>query len=166
MSAASTPMPPRKTPSSGSRHTLFWPVLIFLLGSGTFTTYQVLTMEDQLDEVTKAVDGLDAKVRHAQYEKAKFFAIAKDVLRLAPRDPNAEQIVVEFKIRQLQAAQPVLMAQSTPATPATTNAAAAQPTAATNSAPTGPTTATNAAPIPPFQVTNAAPAHSPSPTPK
>ena len=113
-----------------------------------------MVMEDQLDEVTLAVDHMDGKVKRAQYEKAKFFSMAKEVLRLAPKDPNAEQIVVDFKLRQLQAAQPVLMDLTVPSAPATTNAAPAQPAAATN-----------AAPIQPSQATNAAPGHLPSPTP-
>jgi TolA-binding protein len=154
MSAASTPVP-RSTPPSASRHTLFWPMLILLVGSGTLAIYQVMTLEDQLDEVTRAVDQMDAKVKRAQYEKNKFFTMAKDVLRLAPKDPNAEQIVVDFKLRQLQAAQPVLMDLSTPSAPATTNAAPTQPAAATNSAP-----------VQPSQATNAPPGHSPGPMPK
>ena len=92
-------------------------------------------MEDQLDEVTRAVDKMDASVKHAQYEKAKFYALAKDVLRLAPKDTNAEQIVVDFKLRQLQAAQPALMDLTTPSAPATTNAAPVEPSQATNAAP-------------------------------
>jgi TolA-binding protein len=152
MSAASTPAPSRhkSVVSASSRHTLFWPVLIFLIGSGTFTIYQVISLEDQLDEVTRSVDQMDAKVRRAQYEKAKFFAIAKDVLRLAPKDPNAEKIVVEFKIRQLQTAQPVLMALSTPQNQAATNSGPASP----NAAPMRPSAATNAAPLQPAGTTN------------
>ena len=112
--------------------------------------YQVITIEDQLDEVTRAVDQMDSRVKHAEYEKAKFFSIAKDILRLAPKDPNAEQIVVDLKLRKLQAAQPVLMALSAPSmapTLATTNAAPARANAATNSAPAQPSQATNAAPV-------------------
>jgi hypothetical protein len=127
-----------------------------------------MVMEDQLDEVTLAVDHMDGKVKRAQYEKAKFFSMAKEVLRLAPKDPNAEQIVVDFKLRQLQAAQPVLMDLTVPSAPATTNAAPATTNAApatTNAAPAQPAAATNAAPIQPSQATNAAPGHLPSPTP-
>jgi hypothetical protein len=140
-------------------------MLVLLLGSGTFAVYQVMVLEDRLDEVTRAVDHMDGQVKHAQYEKAKFFSMAKEVLRLAPKDPNAEQIVVDFKIRQLQAAQPVLMDLTTPSFPATTNAAPAQLAPATNSATVQPSQATNAAPIQPSQATNAAPGHLPSPTP-
>ena len=129
-------------------------MLVLLVGSGTFAVYQVMVLEDQLDEATRAVDQIDMKVKRAQYEKAKFFSMAKDVLRLAPKDPNDEQIVIDFKIRELQAAQPVLMNLSTPSAPATTNAAPAQPAAATN-----------AAPVQPSHATNAAPGHLPGPTP-
>jgi len=122
-------------------------MLILLIGSGTLALYQVMALEDRLDEVTRAVDHMDGRVKRAQYEKAKFFSMARDLLRLAPKDPNAEQIVVAFKIRQLQAAQPVLMDLTTPSAPATTNAAPAQPVAATNSAPVQASETTNAAPF-------------------
>jgi len=148
-------MPSRKGSSSSSRHSLFWPLLIFLLGSGTFTVYQVMTMEDQLDEVTRAVDGMDMKVKRAEYEKAKFFGMARDILRLAAKDPNAEQIANDFKLHQLQAAQPVLMALSTPSTLAPTNAVPAQATPPPNFAP-----------MQPAQLINAPAVRPPSPTPK
>ena len=121
-------------------------MLVLLLGSGTFAIYQVMTLEDQLDEVTRAVDQMDGKVKRAQYEKAKFFAMTKDVLLLAPKDPNAEQIVVDFKLRELQAAQPSLLDLTTPSIPPTMNAPAAQPAAATISVPAQPSQAANAAP--------------------
>jgi hypothetical protein len=133
MSAASTPAPRSSPPAP--RHSLFLPMLILLFGSGTLALYQVMAMEDQLDQVTQAVDQMDGQVKRAQYEKAKFYALAKDVLRLAPKDANAEQIAVDFKLRKLQAAQPALMDLSTPSALDTTNAAPAQPAAATNSAP-------------------------------
>jgi hypothetical protein len=127
-------------------------MLVLLVGSGTLAVYQVMVLEDQLDEVTRAVDHMDVKVKRAQYEKAKFYALAKDVLRLAPKDPNAEQVVVDCKIRQLQTAQPVLMDLTTPSAPATTNAAPAQPAAATNFAPVQPSQATNAVPVLPAAI--------------
>src|SRR5882672_1747210 len=100
MSAASTPVP-RTSSASSSRHTLFWPMLVFLFGAGSLAVYQVMALQDQLDSVTRAVDLMDGKVKHAQHEQNMFYGLARDVLRLAPRDPNAEQIVVDFKIRQL-----------------------------------------------------------------
>jgi len=129
-------------------------MLVFLVGSGTLAIYEVMALEDQLDEVTRAIDHIDGGVKLAQHEKAVYFTMAKDVLRLAPKDPNAEQIVVDFKIRKLQAAQPVLMDLTVPSAPATTNAAPAQPAATTNSGP-----------VQPSPATNAAPEHLPSPTP-
>ncbi len=122
-------------------------MLVFLFGSGTFAIYQVLNIEDQLDEVTRAVDHMDEKVKHAQYEKAKFFSMARDVLRLASKDPKAQEIAVEFKLRQLQAAQPVLMDLSEPPPPVPTDAASAQRAAAM----------TNSAPIRAFEPPSAAP---------
>jgi hypothetical protein len=119
MSAASTPAP-RSLSSSGSnrssgpRPSLFWPMIIFLIGAGSLAAYQVMSLEDQLDQVTRATDQMDAKVKHAQYEEAKFFALAREILRLAPKDPNAEKVVVEFRLRQLQAAKPALMDLNAP----------------------------------------------------
>jgi hypothetical protein len=130
-------------------------MLVLLFGSGTFALYQVMALEDQLDAVTRADDQMDGKVKMAQYEKAKFYAMARDVLRLAPKDPNAEQVVVDFKLRQLRATQPALFALNPPPATAVTTAAPVQLTAATNSVP-----------VPPSVDTNAAPLNSPSPTPK
>jgi TolA-binding protein len=115
-------------------------MLVLLFGLGTLALYQVMALEDQLDTVTRTIDKMDGKVKRVQYEKAKFYALARDVLRLAPKDPNAEQVVVDFKIRQLQAAQPALFALNAPSAPGATNAA-------TNSVPTYPSETTNAAPL-------------------
>jgi hypothetical protein len=146
MSAASTPAPNFKRLSksgrSPSRHSLFLPILIFLLGAGSLALYQVMAMEDQLDQLTQAVDKMSDKVKRGQHEKTMFYHIAKDVLNLSPKDPNAEQITVYFKLRQLQAQLPELMDVNTPAdvavpnmppasTPASTNAPAATPPPAT-----------------------------------
>jgi hypothetical protein len=126
-------------------------MLVFLLGSGTLALYQVAAMEDQLEQVTQAVDKMDGQVKRAQYEKTKFYRIARDVLRLSPKDPTAEQIVVRYKLRQLQNEQPELMASGSPSDlSGLTNAPPVQPGAATNASP----------------ATNAAPATSPSPTAK
>lgn len=117
-------------------------MLILLIGAGTSSAYQIMAMEDQLDEITRAVDHLDDKIKLALYEKEKFYRIATDVLRLAPTDPNASQVADEFKLRQLQAAQPALMDVNAPTTPAAP-IAAPTPSAATNSVPTEPSPATN-----------------------
>jgi len=70
------------------------------------------------------------------------------VLLLAPKNPNAEQIATYYKFKELQAAQPELMAQTTSPDSDMTNAAPEQPIAVTNSAPVVPSEATNAAPLP------------------
>jgi hypothetical protein len=128
-------------------------MLILLLGSGTFATYQVMSMEDQLDEVTQAVDKMEGKVKQAQHEKAKFYAMARDVLRLAPTDPNAEQVAVYFKLRELKAAQPELMAETpSPASSPMEGAPAQQSTSITPD------------PITESEATNAASLLAPSPT--
>jgi hypothetical protein len=122
-------------------------MLIFLSGAGALAFYQVKAMDDQLEDTTQAIDQMDGKVKRAEYEKSKFFAIARDVLNLAPKDPNAEPIVVDFKLQQLQTEEPELLAQSTSPDAAATNAAPGQPTEATNSVPAEPSQATNAAPL-------------------
>jgi hypothetical protein len=103
-------------------------MLIFLLGAGSLAFYQVENLEDQLDEVTKTVDGLDSKVKHAQYEKARFFALARDLVRMAPNHPAAQQIVDETGIPRLQAKFPALMSLDNPS--GFTNAAPDAPSAA------------------------------------
>jgi hypothetical protein len=79
-----------------------------------FAGYQVMALEDQLDVLTRGIDQMDQKVSHAKYEKAKFYAIAGDVVRLSATDPNAEEVAVYFKLHQLQAQQPILMTTTTP----------------------------------------------------
>ena len=138
MSAASTPVPRKYTADprlTAPRHSLFWPMLIFLFGAGTLAFYQVVSMEDQWDELTQNIDRLDAQVKHGLHEKAKFFAIARDVVLLAPKDPNADQVAVYYKLKQLQQAEPELMSQSAPLNATSTNAASPQPSTATNTAP-------------------------------
>jgi hypothetical protein len=133
MSAASTPAPARTSTVSGSRHTLFWPVLILMIGMGIFALYQVMSLNDQLDEVTQAVDQMDGKVKRAQYEKGKFFSIVRDVLVLAPNDPNADQLAVQLKLKQLQEAHPELLSQAPLPGGATTNTPPTAPKPASSS---------------------------------
>jgi len=135
MSAASTPAPPRSSgSSSASRHTLFLPMLIFLMGFGTFSVYQVMNLEDQLDSVTRAVDQMDAKVKRGQYERAKFYSLVRDVLAVAPKDANAEEIVARFNLRELEPSTATLSEQS-PQTNAAANFPVESPVTATNGAP-------------------------------
>jgi hypothetical protein len=143
MSSASIP-PPRKSSSSSSRHNYFWPILVYFVGAGSLAFYQVQSLEDQLDEVTKAVDRLDPKVKHAQYEKAKFYAMARDLVRLSPKHPAAAAIVDQTGIRTLEQTQPALMSLEIPSgftNIAPANPSVFQPTpvsAATNASPTAP----------------------------
>ena len=150
MSAASTPAPRSKSatdtrPSSGSRHTLFVPVLILILGSGALASYQVMSMEDQLDQMTQTIDKYDGKVKEAQYQKDKFYKMARAVLRLADKDPNANQVATLFNLRELQKAQPDLMNANDPSDVAGSNAATPEDTT-TNAAPAPAPPSTNAAP--------------------
>jgi hypothetical protein len=147
MSAASTPVPRTKSPtdtkSTTTRHTFFWPIFIYLIGAGSLALYQVLAMEDQYETLTQSVDKMDNQVKRGQYEKAKFFRIAGDVLRLAPKDPNAEQIATHYNLRLLQEQQPELMNANTPSDMAKLNIA---PSGDTNAAPLNPEAATNSEP--------------------
>jgi hypothetical protein len=153
MSAASTPAPRAKSPTdtrpSGTRHTLFLPVLILILGTGALASYQVLSMEDQLDLMTQTVDKYDGKVKLAQYEKDKFYKMARAVLRLAPKDQNANQVATLFNLRELQKDQPDLMNANDPSDLAdATNAAPDSALAPTNSIIAPATNAPPKAPVP------------------
>jgi hypothetical protein len=143
MSSASLPAPSRSgAPGTTSRHTFFWPIFIFLLGAFTLAFYQVESLDSQLAEVTSAADRLDPKVKLAEYQKAKFYAMARDILRMAPTHPAAANLVSELGIRELAAAQPVLMSLSQPS--GFTNAAPAAPAEPAKPGPAQP--ATNVAP--------------------
>jgi hypothetical protein len=121
-------------------------MLILLLGMGAHEVYQVMSMEDQLDVTTQNVDRMDPKVKLAQYERSKFYMMAADVLRLAPRDPNADQVATLFGLRQLEADKPELMNANAPSD-LPTNSAPDESTAATNAAPVDSSSATNATPV-------------------
>jgi hypothetical protein len=163
MSAASTPAPRSKSSESRSapRHTLFLPMFILLLGMGARECYQTISMENQLDEVTQKVDLLEPKVKLTEYERTKFYMMAADVLRLAPRDANADQIAVLFGLRKLQQDKPELM-----------NASGQTDLAALSSEASA-VAATNAPPVDPFRApatnsasTNAAPKNPATPVTK
>ena len=125
MSSASIPAPSRGSSVSTSRTNYFLPLFIFFLGAGTLAFYQVESLNEQLAEVTSAADRLDPQVKLAQYQKAKFYAMARDLLRMAPTHPGAAKLVDELNLRKLAAAQPVLMSLT-------------QPSGFTNTAPTMP----------------------------
>jgi hypothetical protein len=81
--------------------------------------------------------------------------MAADVVRLAPRDPNAEQIAVLFGLRKLQQDKPELMNANS------------QTDLAALSARASAVAATNAPPADPFHpTTNAAPKAPAAPTAK
>lgn len=156
MSAASTPTPYPKSSdsrSSGPKYTPFWPLLVFFLGVGALTGYQVNAMQDRLDELSQAVEKMDGNVKRSQYVRAKFFAIAKDILALTPKNANAQEVATHFKLHEMEAAQPALFAQDysaqiEKAEKSFAAAAAAAPAPTTNSSllPSAPTT--DAAPTP------------------
>jgi hypothetical protein len=160
MSAASEPAPRAKSPTDTrptvSRYTLFVPMLILLLGSGALSSYQVLSMEEQLDQMTETIDKYDGKVKVAQYEKDKFYHMARAVLRLAPKDANANQVATLFNLRELQRDQPDLMNANDPSDLA----------GVTNIAPTEAAPLTNSTLAPTSLSTNAAPAKATAPATK
>ena len=81
---------------------VFWPVMILILGLGAHAVYQVLAMQDRLASITHAVHEMDPKVRQARYEQARLQGLAGDVLKLAPTDANAARLVEEFQIHPTQ----------------------------------------------------------------
>jgi hypothetical protein len=121
-------------------------MLIFLIGAGSLSFFQVMSMEDQWDEITQNIDKMDVQVKRGLHEKAKFFAIARDVVLLAPTDPNANQVAVYYKLKQLQQAEPELMSLNAPSDTTLTNSAPEQSSTVTNGAPAQATALTNAAP--------------------
>jgi hypothetical protein len=124
-------LPPRALAGfAPTRYTVFWPVLVFFVAFGIFTLYQLLNLEDQIDSVTRAIDKMDTKVKRAQYERSKFYALASDILRLAPKDPAAQQISVQLNLQQLGQTDAV-PEQSAPIS----SSANVFPIPATNSAP-------------------------------
>ncbi len=129
-------------------------MFILLLGMGARECYQMISMENQLDEVTQKVDHINSRVKLTEYERTKFYMMSADVLRLAPTDPNAEQIAVLFGLRKLQQDKPELMN------------AAGQTDLSALSAQTSQVAATNAAPVDPLHppTTNAAPKSPTTPT--
>lgn len=108
MSSASIPAP--RTPQAGqsSRRTFFWPLVVLFVGIGFHSLYQVRALQDQLDEVTRAVNKMDPKLKEAQHHKNLFYALGRDVLALAPKNPNAEQIATDFHLQELRKLQPAL----------------------------------------------------------
>jgi hypothetical protein len=144
MSSASF-APPRTGPPSGARINYFWPIMVYFVGAGLLAFYQVQSLEDQLSEATAAADRIEPKVKMADYERKKFYALARDLLRLAPTHPAAAKIVDSIGIRKLAAAQPVAMSLDLPAgftNGAPESSAAPKPAQ-------GPASSTNASPASP-----------------
>jgi hypothetical protein len=106
MSHASIPV---RRISVNPRQSFFWPILIYLAGAGSLSFYHVMSLETQYEEVASAIDKLDPQVKHAEYEQAKFFSFARDLVRMAPTNASAEQIVKQTGLRGLQEKFPVLM---------------------------------------------------------
>jgi hypothetical protein len=92
--------PNTPTPHREGETSFFWPILILIIGALVSTTYQIVEMEDQLASITQAVGQMDPKVKQAEYEKAKLYKLASDVLQLSATDPIAKQIVTDYKIEQ------------------------------------------------------------------
>jgi len=107
-------------------------------------------MEEQLDQMTQAVDKYDGRVKLAQYEKDKFYGMARAVLRLAPKDANANEVATLFNLRELQRDKPDLMNANDPSdVAAITNGPPGQETFPTNAPPVPSSFSTNAAAVKP-----------------
>jgi hypothetical protein len=90
---------PRQKPDRTAVYSLFVALLIFIIGSITYSIYQIMDSEDQLADLTRAINQLDSQVKRAQYEREKLHGLATDLLHLAPTDANAAKIVADYKIR-------------------------------------------------------------------
>jgi hypothetical protein len=77
-------------------------VLILILGSISYSGYEVIALLEQRIAVSQAIEQMDSKVRYAEYEHAKLEAVAQDILNLASTDKNAAQIVTEYKIARIE----------------------------------------------------------------
>jgi len=84
------------------RYTSFWPVLILILGSISYSGYEVIALLEQRIAVSQAIEQMDPKIRYAEYEHAKLEALARDILSLASTNKNAAQIVTEYKITRVK----------------------------------------------------------------
>jgi hypothetical protein len=78
---------------------LFFSLLILIAGSITYSICQISDGEDQLADLTRAVNQLAPEVKQSNYERDKLYNLAGDILRLSQSDRNAAQIVAEYKIR-------------------------------------------------------------------
>jgi len=94
----SVPAPSESSENGGN--SFFWPILVLIIGTLGSAGYQVVAMEQQLGSMTDAVSQMEPKVKQAQYEKAKLYKLASDVLKLAATDANAKKIVTDYKIEQ------------------------------------------------------------------
>src|SRR5471030_84596 len=107
MPAVSNPGSRRSSsyPPTPPPHGLFWPMFILIAAMGAFLIYQLISLKYQLNSVTQAIEKLDGKVRRTQYEKAKAYSLANEVMHLAPKDSNVKKIAEEFKLQEWIAAQ-------------------------------------------------------------
>jgi hypothetical protein len=96
---------PRSESEGKGNDTYFWPILILIIGSVVSTGYQIIVLQDQLNSVTQTVGQMTEKVKQAQYEKAKLYKLAADVLQVSATDPSAKQIVTEYKIQETAPSQ-------------------------------------------------------------
>jgi hypothetical protein len=102
---------------------VFWPVLILIIGMFVSTGYQIMAMQEQLASLNQALVQMEPKVKQAQYEKAKLYKLASDILQLAATDPGAKQIAADYKIEQRAAAPDASQTPGAATTPASAGAA-------------------------------------------
>jgi len=94
--------PSPEVPEANGNASFFWPILVLIIGMLISAGYQVVAMQQQVDALKQEAEQaqVDTKFKQAQYQKAKLYKLASDVLQLAPTDPNAKQIVTDYKIEQ------------------------------------------------------------------
>ncbi len=79
---------------------LFFSLFVLIAGSITYSICQINDGEDQLTDLTHAVNQLAPEVKQSNYERDKLYNLAGDILRLSQSDQNAAQIVAEYKLRR------------------------------------------------------------------
>jgi hypothetical protein len=98
------------TPTSSSGYSLFCPLLVLIGGFAVSLTFQVVNLEGQRAEISQANEEIKSQVESAGYQQAKRQNLAHDILQLARTDSNAAEIVNEFKIKEVPAAEGALSA--------------------------------------------------------
>jgi hypothetical protein len=103
---------PARASATADTAALTWAVLILIVGSIAFSISQLIDSDRQLADLSRSLERIHPQLQSAEYQEFKLHALATDVLRLAPADPVAEQLVVRYKIRSLRAPEATAATQA------------------------------------------------------